>query len=302
MPFRRSNDVGMEFAKEQRSANRGNHQQRKTTMENKTTLHPIHPTLQFEAKHAIRFLDNLLKTRTTAVNGGGDLFGAVGVFATGRDIKDDFTTLQGTVGDYDFKWTRDTLECSCDSGRNVIRRGTFEVDFGDAPCDFLDSIWNCPQPEVRACVRAAVSRLSKQLADFAPATDGGVAARFKMLAKRYRLNSLEQGLLLVGLCDAHGILEYSMDSGYRGNRNVLTLLEEAAAYLDSGVDDIMPLVRNSSKLVVCGLIDDDLTPSRDALEYLEGRVSIPAVKSRRIALAGSEVKDLTDWVGDDDEF
>jgi len=68
------------------SANRGNHQQRKTTMENKTTLHPIHPTLQFEAKHAIRFLDNLLKTRTTAVNGGGDLFGAVGVFATGRDI------------------------------------------------------------------------------------------------------------------------------------------------------------------------------------------------------------------------
>ena len=79
-------------------ANRGNHQQRKTTMENKTTLHPIHPTLQFEAKHAIRFLDNLLKTRTTTVNGGGDLFGAVGVFATGRDIKDDFTTLQGTVG------------------------------------------------------------------------------------------------------------------------------------------------------------------------------------------------------------
>ena len=147
-------------------------------MENKTTLHPIHPTLQFEAKHAIRFLDNLLKTRTTAVNGGGDLFGAVGVFATGRDIKDDFATLQGTVGDYDFKWTRDTLECSCDSGRNVIRRGTFEVDFGDAPCDFLESIWNCPQPEVRACVRAAVSRLSKQLADFAPATDGGVAARF----------------------------------------------------------------------------------------------------------------------------
>lgn len=36
-------------------------------MEKKTTLHPIHPTLQFEAKHAIRFLDNLLRTRTTAV-------------------------------------------------------------------------------------------------------------------------------------------------------------------------------------------------------------------------------------------
>ena len=271
-------------------------------MENKTTLHPIHPTLQFEAKHAIRFLDNLLKTRTTAVNGGGDLFGAVGIFATGRDVKDDFTSLQGRIGEYDFKWNKDTLECTCESSRNVIRRGTFEVDFGDARCDFLASIWNCPQPEVRACVRAAVSRLSKQLADFAPATDGGVAARFKMLAKRYRLNSLEQGLLLVGLCDGHGILEYSLDCGYRGNRNILTLLEEAAAYLACGVDDIMPLVRNSSKLVDCGLIEDDLTPSREVLEYLEGRVVVPAIKAQRIAITASEVKDLTEWVGDDDEF
>ncbi len=41
-------------------------------METKTSLHPIHPTLQFEAKHALRFLDNLLKTRTTAVSGGRD--------------------------------------------------------------------------------------------------------------------------------------------------------------------------------------------------------------------------------------
>lgn len=29
-----------------------------TTM---STIHPIHPTLQFEAKHAMRFLDNLLQ-------------------------------------------------------------------------------------------------------------------------------------------------------------------------------------------------------------------------------------------------
>lgn len=68
-PFRRSNAVGTVVARMLVSANRGNHQQRKTPMENKTTLHPIHPTLQFEAKHAIRFLDNLLRTRTTAVNG-----------------------------------------------------------------------------------------------------------------------------------------------------------------------------------------------------------------------------------------
>lgn len=26
-----------------------------------TSIHPIHPTLQFEAKHAMRFLDNLLQ-------------------------------------------------------------------------------------------------------------------------------------------------------------------------------------------------------------------------------------------------
>ena len=26
-----------------------------------STIHPIHPTLQFEAKHAMRFLDNLLQ-------------------------------------------------------------------------------------------------------------------------------------------------------------------------------------------------------------------------------------------------
>ncbi len=270
-------------------------------MENKTTLHPIHPTLQFEAKHAIRFLDNLLKTRTTAVNGGGDLFGAVGIFATGRDVKDGFASLQGHIGEYDFKWNKDTLECSCESSRNVIRRGTFEVDFGDARCDFFGSIWDCPLPEARSCVRAAVFRLAERLADFTPATDGGIALRFKSLVKRYRLNVQERDLLLVGLCASHDLLEYSLD-GCRCNRNTLIRLEEAAAYLGCGVEDIMPLVRYSSKLVVCGLIDDDLTPSRDVLEYLEGRVVVPAIKAQRIALTASEVKDLTEWVGDDDEF
>ena len=270
-------------------------------MENKTTLHPIHPTLQFEAKHAIRFLDNLFRVRTGDINCGSSLFGAVGIFATGRDVKDDFTSLQGHIGEYDFKWNKDTLECTCESSRNVIRRGTFEVDFGDTRCDFFGSIWDCPLPEARACVRAAVSRLAERLVDFTPATDGGVALRFKSLVKRYRLNAQERDLLLVGLCESHNLLEYSLD-GCRCNRNTLIRLEEAAAYLGCGVDDIMPLVRYSSKLVVCGLIDDDLTPSRDVLEYLEGRVVVPAIKAQRIALTASEVKDLTEWVGDDDEF
>ena len=99
-------------------------------MENKTTLHPIHPTLQFEAKQAIRFLDNLLKARTPSVNCGSDLFGAVPVFASGRDLKDHFASLQGAIGDYDFKWTKDTLECSCDSCRNAVRRGEAENGAG----------------------------------------------------------------------------------------------------------------------------------------------------------------------------
>lgn len=30
-----------------------------------STIHPIHPTLQFEAKHAMRFLDNLLQSSTS---------------------------------------------------------------------------------------------------------------------------------------------------------------------------------------------------------------------------------------------
>lgn len=251
-------------------------------METKLSLHPIHPTLQFEAKHALRFLDNLLKNRTTAVSGGRDLFGSLAIFAIGRDLKDDFATLQGSIGDYDFKWNRDTLECSCDSSRNAIRRGTFEVDFGDAPCDFFSNLWDCPQLEVRACVRSAVTHLAKAVESLDPAKDGGVASRFKALIRRYKLNTRERDLLLVGLCDAHELLEYGLDE-CRCCGNFLLRLEEAAAYLGCGVDDLLPLVRNDSKLVACGLLDDDLTPSRDALEYLEGHVAVPAIRANRIA-------------------
>lgn len=266
-------------------------------METKTTLHPIHPTLQFEAKHALRFLDNLLKTRTTAVSCGSDLFGAVPVFASGRDLKDDFATLQGAIGDYDFKWAKDTLECSCDSSRNSVRCGTFEVDFGDTPCDFLDSLWDCPQPEVRACVRAAVSRLAKTVAETKPATDGGVASRFKTLVRRYKLNPRERDILLVGLCDAHDLLEYDMDCRSRG-RHFLVRLEECAAYLGCGVNDIQPLVRDDSKLVACGLMDNDLTPSRDALEYLEGHVATPRIKANHVANGADG--DLDNWLDDEE--
>ena len=270
-------------------------------MENNTTLHPIHPTLQFEAKHAIRYLDNLLRAHTGDINCSSSLFGAVGIFATGRDVKDDFVSLQGHIGEYDFKWNKDTLECTCESSRNVIRRGTFEVDFGDTRCDFLGSIWDCSLPEARGCVRAAVSRLAARLADFTPATDGGVALRFKSLVKRYRLNAQERDLLLAGLCESDNLLEFCLD-GCRCNRNVLIRLEEEAAYLGCGVDDIMPLVRSSSKLAVCGLIDDDLTPSREVLEFLGGRAAVPAIKARRIALTESEAKSLMEWVCESDEF
>ena len=260
-------------------------------METKTSLHPIHPTLQFEAKHALRFLDNLLKTRTTVVSGGRDLFGAVGVFASGRDLKADFEPLRETIGPYEFRWNGDSLECTTESSRNAVRHGTFEVDFGDAPCDFFDDLWDCPQPEVRKCVRAAVSRLAKAVAEIVPAKDGGVAARFKTLVRRYKLNTLERDLLLVGLCDAHDFLEYDLDTCVMG-RYFLRRLEEAAAYLGCGVDDLLPLVRNDSKLGACNLMDDDLTPSREALEFLEGHVASPAIKANRVS------KDLADEIGD----
>ena len=267
-------------------------------METKTTIHPTHPTLQFEAKQALRFLDNLLHTRTTAVSGGRDLFGAVPIFVTGRDLKDDFTPLQGVVGDYNFEWHKDTLECSGNSNRNVIRRGFFEVDFGDTPCDFLDNVWDCPQPEVRSCVRAAVARLAKAVSNFEPSTDGGVALRFKLLVRRYRLTPRERDILLVALCDAHDLLEYGLDS-CTNRWNFLVRIEEIAAYLGCAVNDILPLVRNDSKLVACGLLDNDLTPSRDVLEYLEGHVSTPSIKALR--LSKEDCDKLDDWVNGDDE-
>lgn len=246
-------------------------------METNTSLHPIHPTLQFEAKHGLRFLDNLLKNRTTAVSGGRDLFGPVGVFATGRDLKADFEPLRDTIGPYEFRWNGDSLECTSESSRSAVRHGTFEVDFGDAPCDFLDELWDCPQPEVRACVRAAVSRLAKAVAGLAPAMDGGVAARCAVLARRYRLSRRELDIFLVGLCETHDLLEYDLDGRCCGASN-LVRLEEAAAYLGCGVDDLLPLVRNDAKLVAGGLLDSDLTPSRETLDYLEGRCAAPAMK------------------------
>lgn len=261
----------------------------------KITLHPIHPTLQFEAKHALRFLDNLLKTRTIAVSSGSNLFGAVRVFASGRDIKDDFATLQGAIGNYDFKWAKDTLECS--PSRNAIRRAIrlvpLEVDFGDAPCDFLGRLWEyCPQPEVRACVRTAVSRLAKTVAETKPAADGGVSARFKTLARCYKLNPRERDLLLVGLCVDHDLLEYDLDC-----RGFLVRLEEAAAYIGCDVNDILPLVRDDSKLVACDLLDNDLTPSLDALEYLEGHVDTPRIKANHVANGADD--DLDDGLDDE---
>ncbi len=259
-------------------------------METKTSLHPIHPTLQFEAKHALRFLDNLLKNRTTAVSGGRDLFGAVGVFASGRDLKADFEPLRETIGPYEFRWNGDSLECTTESSRNAVRHGTFEVDFGDEPCTFLDDLWSCPQPEVRACVRAAVSRLAKAVAGLAPAMDGRVAARCAVLARRYRLSRREMDVFLVGLCETHDLLEYDLDGRCCGASN-LVRLEEAAAYLGCGVDDVLPLVRNDAKLVACGLMDDDLTPTRNALEFLEGHVAIPGIKARGLGAENSHGSD-----------
>lgn len=247
-------------------------------MENNTTLHPIHPTLQFEAKHAVRFLDNLLRTRTTSINSYSQLFNAVGIFAEGQDLKEDFTSLQGTIGEYDFKWTRNTLDCDSESRRNALRCGMFEETFGDTPCDFLDRLWNNPQPEVRDCVRAAISRLAKQVTDFSPATTGGVAMRFKTLVRNYRLNARERDILLLALCEAHDLLQFDLDDYGRNNRNFLVRLEEVAAYLGCEPDDILPLVRNESKLVAMNLIDDDCTLSRNVREYLEGHLTLPNIK------------------------
>ena len=77
-----------------------------TTM---STIHPIHPTLQFEAKHAMRFLDNLLQSSTSIIDMPRTCFDAIPVFATGLDLKEDFVTLTGNIGKYEFTWKDNLL-------------------------------------------------------------------------------------------------------------------------------------------------------------------------------------------------
>lgn len=262
-----------------------------------TTLHPIHPVFQFEAKHALRFLDNFLRTRTRGVNGGGGLFGAVPVYATGRDLKADFATLAGPIGPYRFAWDGDTLECISDSTRRSVRQGTFEVDFGDEPCDFLSDIWNCPLPEARACVRTAVSRLAEAVAGIQPATDGGIAARFAQLVRHHHLAARERDLLLLGLCVSDGLLEYDLDRS--GRSRFPSRLEEAAAYLALAPDAILPLVRADSRLRTYGLLDNDFTPSRATSEYLEGSAAGPLCTS--FAMTDREIEAAADLFEDDSQ-
>ena len=267
-----------------------NTEKEQTTMS--TTIHPIHPTLQFEAKHALRYLDNLLQSSASIVDMRRDCFAAVPVFATGRDLKEDFVTLMGKIGVNEFTWKNDLLEWTKCQTRPVVRDVYFEADFGDAPCDFLNNFWACPLPEAKACVRAAVSRLAKAVSSFTPSKAGGVAGRFKTLVHDYRLNALEANLLLVGLCVSHDLLEYSLST--RCCRNFLITVEEAAAYIGCGVDDIMPLVRNDSKLMASSLLDDDLTPSSDILRYLEGHTVGLEIKGINVHSMGHDAEDWDD--------
>ena len=151
-----------------------------------TIIHPIHPMIQFEAKHALRFINNLLHSSTSVVYSSSDLFGAIPIFATGRDLKDDFATLTGNIGTYEFKWRQNSLECLNDSTFNICRGNIFLVDFDDNPCIFFNTLWDCQIPEVRACVCTAISHLAKAVSSYAPSKDGGVADRFKLLARHYR--------------------------------------------------------------------------------------------------------------------
>ena len=246
-----------------------------------TIIHPIHPMIQFEAKHALRFLDNLLHSSTSVVYSSSDLFGAIPIFATGHDLKDDFATLTGNIGTYEFKWRRNSLECLNDSTFNICRGNIFSVDFDDNPCIFFNTLWDSLIPEVHACVCTAISHLAKAVSSFAPSKDGGVADRFKLLARHYRLTARECDLLLVGLCVEHNILEFELGDYKR--RNFYIRLEEASSYIGCRIDDILPLVRNDAKLIACGILCDDLTPTCETLEYIEGHVSIPAIKAGRIA-------------------
>ena len=257
-----------------------------------TSIHPIHPTFQFEAKHAMHFLDNLLQSSTSIIDMHRDCFAAIPVFATGLDLKEDFVTLTGNIGKHEFTW-KDNLLVALSS--NQIRQGYrndyFEANFDDTPCDFLYNIWELRLPEARNCVRAAVSRLAKAVSSFAPSKIGGVAERFKTLVHDYRLTAKEANILLLGLCVSHDLLEYGLSMSTCRCRNFLINVEEAAAYVGYSVDDIMPLLRNESKLMASGLLDDDLTPSREILMYLEGHTVGPEIKACHMNSADND----DDW-------
>ena len=267
-----------------------NTEKEQTTM---STLHPIHPTLQFEAKHAMRFLDNLLQSSTSIIDMHRDCFAAIPVFATGLDLKEDFVTLTGNIGKHEFTW-KDNLLVALSSNqiRPGYRNDYFEANFDDTPCDFLYNIWELRLPEARECIRATVSRLAKAVSSFAPSKIGGVAERFKTLVHDYRLTAKEANILLLGLCVSHDLLEYGLSMSTCRCRNFLINVEEAAAYVGYSVDDIMPLVRNDSKLMASGLLDDDLTPSREILMYLEGHTVGPEIKAYHV---NSSDNDDDDW-------
>ena len=259
-----------------------------------TTIHPIHPTLQFEAKHALRFLDNLLQSSSSIMNKQRDCFAAVPIFATGQDLKEDFVTLTGNIGECEFTWKDNLLVAlSNDQIRPGSRNAYFEVNFDDTPSEFLYDIWEFRIPETIACVRTAVSRLAKAVSSFAPSKIGGVAERFKTLVHDYRLNVKEANILLLGLCVSHDLL--ASTSRYR---NFLINVEEVAAYTGYSVDEIMSLVRNDSKLMASGLLNDDLIPSYEILKYLEGRTVGPEIKAYHVSSTDNDDEDWDSLFGD----
>lgn len=261
-----------------------------TTM---STIHPIHPTLQFEAKHAMRFLDNLLQSSTSIIDMPRTCFDAIPVFATGLDLKEDFVTLTGNIGKYEFTW-KDNLLVALSSNqiRPGYRNDYFEANFDDTHCDFLYKIWELRLPEARECIRATVSRLAKAVSSFAPSKIGGVAERFKTLVHDYRLTAKEANILLLGLCVSHDLLEYGLSMLTCCSKNFLIKVEWVAAYVGYSVDDIMPLVRNDSILMASGLLEEYLFPSREILMYLEGHTVGSEIKASH---ANSSDNDDDDW-------
>ena len=258
------------------------------------SLPSIHAVYQFEAFHALRFLGNCLRDSSGTTNGGSSLFGAVGVVATGRDVKADFASLDGTIGPYRFAWDGDTLEATTESNRNVLRRGTFEVDFGDGQADFFNDLWDCPCPEVRGCVRASVARLAEAVKDRDPSPAGGVKKRFDALSRRLGLSDRERDLLLLGLCVSHDLLEFGLERRRCGN--FLDRAAEASRYLGCGIDGVLQLVQSGSRLVASGVLDDDFTPTRDAVAYLEGRERFGAIRPNRFVSAAADDDDCCSYL------